>query len=168
MTLLIAAVGATVAAILESSVLTQLMVGGVIKPDLVFALTVAVAMVLGFEDGMVWAVVGGLLLDMLLADRALGSTTLALLLTTGIALLVARVTARTRTLVVAATVLALSFAYQPLMLVLLALTSGVGITRVPFDSFAVIGVMNAVIAMAAAWVARGLMLRYGPAERIDW
>ena len=64
MSLLIAAVGATIAAILETSVLTQLLVAGV-KPDLVLATTIAVAVVLGFEQGLTWAVVGGLLLDLL-------------------------------------------------------------------------------------------------------
>ena len=53
---------------------------------------IAGAMVLGFEEGMVWAFVGGLMLDMLLPERPIGSTTLALLIVSGLALLIARVT----------------------------------------------------------------------------
>jgi hypothetical protein len=51
MSVLAPAVGAVIAAIVESSVLTHLQVGG-LRPDLVFAVGVAVAMVLGFESGM--------------------------------------------------------------------------------------------------------------------
>ena len=72
MSVLAPAVGAVLAAILESSVLTHLQVGSV-RPDLVFAVGVAVAMVLGFESGMTWAFVGGITLDLLLPGRALGS-----------------------------------------------------------------------------------------------
>ena len=79
MSVLAPAVGAVLAAILESSVLTHLQVGGV-APDLVFAVGVAVAMTLGFESGMTWAFVGGVSLDLLVPGRALGSTALTLVL----------------------------------------------------------------------------------------
>ena len=62
MSVLAPAVGAVLAAILESSVLTHLQVGSV-RPDLVFAMGIAVAMVLGFESGMTWAFVGGISLE---------------------------------------------------------------------------------------------------------
>ena len=75
MSVLAPAVGAFLAAVIESSVLTHLQVGS-IRPDLVFAVGIAVAMVLGFESGMTWAFVGGLTLDLLLPGRALGSTAL--------------------------------------------------------------------------------------------
>ena len=79
MSVLAPAVGAVLAAILESSVLSHLEMGN-IKPDLVFAVGVAVAMVLGFESGMTWAFAGGITLDLLMPGRALGSTTLTLIL----------------------------------------------------------------------------------------
>jgi len=167
MSLLVAAVGALLAAIVESSVFTQLPVGSV-KPDLVFALTMAVAMVMGFEDGMVMAFVGGLMLDLLLAERPIGASILTLLVVTGICLLVARATAPPRLVVIAVTTFALSFVYQALLLVLLALTAGVAIASWPLPSFAVIGVLNAAIATLTAWVLRALLLRFGPTERADW
>ena len=84
-------------------------------------------MVAGFEAGMVWAFLGGVMLDMLLPERALGATTLVLLVAIGIALLVARVTDPPRIIVIAGTAFVLSFLYQALLIALLALTAGIGI-----------------------------------------
>jgi rod shape-determining protein MreD len=167
MSLLIAAVGAILAAVVESSVFTQLPIGGV-KPDLLFALTMAVAMVMGFEDGMVMAFTGGLMLDLLLPERPVGSTILTLLVVTGLALLVARATEPPRLMVIAITTFALSFVYQALLLLLLALTAGIAIGAWPLTSFAFIGLLNALVATVAAWVMRAVLLRFGPSERVDW
>jgi hypothetical protein len=52
--------------------------------------------------------------------------------------------------------------------VLLAITAGVGVSGVPAGAFAVIGVMNAAIAVVTAASCRALLLRFGPAERSDW
>src|SRR3954471_24974009 len=124
MGLLSAAVGAIVAAILEVSVLSQLQLGGV-TPELVLAMGIAVAMVAGFEAGMIWAFLGGVMLDMLLPERPLGSTTLVLLVAIGLALLVARVTEPPRIIVIAGTALVLSCMYQAVLLALLAVTAGI-------------------------------------------
>jgi rod shape-determining protein MreD len=167
MSLLIAAVGAVVAAILESSVLTQLLVVGV-KPDLVLALAIGAAMVTGFEEGMLLAFLGGLTLDMLLPERPVGSTTLTLLAVVGLSLLVARATEPTRLILIAGTAFVLTFLFQALLLALLALTAGVGITAIPVTSFALGAVMNALLAVVAGWVTRAFMLRFGPAERAHW
>jgi rod shape-determining protein MreD len=163
---LIAAVGAFVAAIVESSVLTQLAISGV-KPDLVFSIAIAVALVRGFEEGMVWSVVGGLTLDMLVPARPVGATTLTLLVVCGLALIVSRLTAP-RIIVVAITVFGLSFVYQAMLLALLALTTGVGVESISVPSLAVIAVLNTVIGVAAAWVARALTFRFGAADRAQW
>lgn len=167
MGLLIAALGATLAAIVESSVLTQLLIGGV-KPDLVLSLGLAMAMLLGFEHGMVWAVVGGLLLDFLLPERAIGSTTLALLIATGAALLVARLSDAPRLSIIALTVFILTFLYQALLMLLLAVTTGTAIQSVTVIAYAFIALMNAAIAVGATWVVRGLMERFGREGRVAW
>jgi rod shape-determining protein MreD len=163
---LIAAVGAFVAAIVESSVMTQLAIGGV-KPDLVFSITIAVALVQGFEEGMVWSVVGGLTLDMLVPARPVGATTLTLLVVCGLALIVSRLTTP-RMLVVAISVFGLSFVYQAMLLALLALTMGVGVDSISVAAMAVIAVLNTVIGLVAAWVARALTFRFGGADRAEW
>ncbi len=167
MGLLSAAVGAIVAAILEVSVLSQLQLGGV-TPESVLAMGIAVAMVAGFEAGMIWAFLGGMILDMLLPERPLGATTLVLLVATGLALLVARVTEPPRSIVIAATAFVLSFMYQAVLLGLLAVTAGISMPSLPPAQLSVSAVLAAVIAGAAAWVVRSLTLRFGSSERTDW
>ncbi len=167
MGLLSAAVGAIVAAILEVSVLSQLQLAGV-TPELVLAMGIAVAMVAGFEAGMIWAFLGGVMLDMLLPGRALGATTLVLLVAIGIALLVARATDPPRIVVIAATAFALSWFYQAFLIGLLAITAGISIPSLQPTTLTVSAVLAAAIAAATAWVARSLQLRFGASERTDW
>ncbi len=167
MGLLSAAVGAIMAAILEVSVLSQLQLGGV-TPELVLAMGIAVAMVAGFEAGMIWAFLGGVMLDMLLPERPLGATTLVLLVATGLALLMARVMEPPRIIVIAATAFVLSFTYQAALLGLLAVTAGISMPSLQPAQMSVSAVLAAVIAGATAWVVRSLTLRFGSAERTDW
>jgi rod shape-determining protein MreD len=167
MSVLAPAVGAVSAAILESSVLTHLQVGGV-KPDLVFAVGVAVAMVLGFESGMTWAFIGGVTLDLLMPGRALGSTALTLVLTTALALLVARAMWPPRLVVIGATVFGLTFVYQVVLLVLLAMTTGAALAGLSVPGLVVVGIMNIVITILAVIVIRALDLRFGEPERLAW
>jgi rod shape-determining protein MreD len=167
MSVLAPAVGAVLAAILESSVLTQLEMGS-IKPDLVFAVGIAVAMVLGFESGMTWAFVGGLMLDLLMPGRALGATTLTLVLVTAMALVVARAMWPPRLIVIAVTTIALTFVYQILLLGLLTLTADVGFAGLSLGDLMVIGVVNGLIAAISVALLRALDLRFGEPERVAW
>jgi cell shape-determining protein MreD len=167
MSVLAPAVGAFIAAIFESSVLTQLQVGS-IKPDLVFAMGIAVAMVLGFESGMTWAFVGGVTLDLLLPGRAFGSTALALILSTAAALLVARATWPPRLIVIAGTAFALTLAYQVMLLGLLAVTSDVAFAGLSLPDLLLIGLSNSAIAAATVVAVRALDLRFGEPERMAW
>ncbi len=167
MSVLAPAVGAVIAAIVESSVLTHLQVGG-LRPDLVFAVGVAVAMVLGFESGMTWAFVGGLSLDLLLPGRSLGSTALTLVLVTAAALLVARATWPPRLVVIAATTFVFAIAYQVLLLTILALTEDVAFLGLSPADLAVVGLLDAVIATVAAVLVRAVDLRFGEPERLAW
>src|SRR4051812_49924713 len=81
---------ALLAALLETTVLPEIPIVGA-TPDLVLVVAVTATLVLGIEDGLIAAFLGGLLTDMLVAQRPLGAATLALLLVTGIAAAVARV-----------------------------------------------------------------------------
>ena len=86
MTLLFAAIGATVGALLEASLAPELKVGdATLHPVLVLAVIWTVAA--GFERGVVVAFVGGLVLDILLA-RPLGASAFALLVSVGGAMLI--------------------------------------------------------------------------------
>jgi rod shape-determining protein MreD len=167
MSVLAPAVGAVIAAIVESSVLTHLQVGG-LRPDLVFAMGVALAMVLGFESSMTWAFVGGLTLDLLLPGRSLGSTALALVLVTAMALLVARVTWPPRLVVIAATSFGLSLVYQVLLLGLLALTENVAFLGLSVTDLVLVGLLDAAITAVAVVVVRAIDLRFGERERLAW
>jgi len=167
MSVLAPAVGAVIAAIVESSVLTHLQVGG-LRPDLVFAVGVALAMVLGFESGMTWAFVGGLTLDLLLPGRSLGSTALTLVLVTAMALLVARITWPPRLVVIAATSFGLSLVYQVLLLGLLALTENVAFLGLSVTDLVFVGLLDAAITAVAVVVVRAIDLRFGERERLAW
>lgn len=167
MSVLAPAVGAVLAAILESSVLTHLQVGSV-RPDLVFAVGVAVAMVLGFEGGVTWAFVGGLTLDLLLPGRALGATALTLVLLTAVALLVARATWPPRLAIVGGTAFVLTIPYQLMLLALLALTAGVVLAGLSVMDVVLIGILNALVAGVSVLAVRALDLRFGEPERLAW
>ncbi len=167
MSVLAPAVGAVLAAILESSVLTHLQVGGV-KPDLVFAVGVAVAMGLGFESGMTWAFVGGVTLDLLLPGRALGSSALTLVLVTAAALVVARALWPPRLAFVGLTAFGLTFPYQLALLALLAITTSVAFSGLPLPELVLAAALNAVIAVIAVVAVRALDLRFGEPERLAW
>lgn len=166
MSLPVAAIGALLAALLETSVLPELTIGG-LKPDLLLVMAVVVAMVIGFEDGLVWAFVGGLLVDAL-SGRPLGATALALLLVTGMAALIARFTGTPRLLTVSVVTFALGWLFQALLMAILAATAGVGLTRIPLETFLFIAVLDTVVAVVATLAIRTLLRRFGPVERLDW
>ena len=167
MSVLAPAVGAVLVAILESSVLTHLQVGSV-RPDLVFAMGIAVAMVLGFESGGTWAFVGGLSLDLLRPGQVLGSSALTLLLLIGVALLVARVLWPPRLAFVAATAFVLTFGYHLVMQGVDTAVSGSAFAGLSVSELVVIAVLNAFVAGISVPVIRALDLRFGEQERLAW
>jgi rod shape-determining protein MreD len=96
MSLILAAVGAMVAGLLELTVVPHLGVGGAHPhPVLVFGIVWTVAV--GIESGLVWAFAGGLVLDVL-AQRPLGSSAFALLLSIAAASIAANLLSRVRPL----------------------------------------------------------------------
>jgi rod shape-determining protein MreD len=116
MTLLLAAVGATVAALFELTVAPYLKVGDAL-PHFVLVLGIIVTIAVGLEAGLVWAFIGGLALDVL-AQRPLGSTAFALLLCMGGASVVGHVFSRIRpfTPIIATFVLSLLYSLVLFML----------------------------------------------------
>ena len=161
MSLLIAAVGAVLASLLETSVLPELHA----SLDLVLVFALVSAMLLSVEEGLTWAFLGGLTLDLLTpGGRALGSTTLCLLLATGGGLLIARITQPPRVLTVVVTVLALTFLYHALLAVVLAATEGVGLGGFSFTATAVSALLNALLAAICGRLIRALSGRFTPAE----
>jgi rod shape-determining protein MreD len=117
MSSLLAAVGATVAALLESTVVPHLDVGGA-HPHLVLVLGVVWTVAAGVESGLVWAFAGGLALD-ILAQRPLGSSAFALLISLGGAAILARLLSRVRPFSPVPLVFVFSFVNSLLLLVAL-------------------------------------------------
>lgn len=166
MTLLLAAVGATVAALFEITVTTDLRVGAA-QPHLVLVLAVVVTIAFGLETGLVWGFVGGLALDVL-AQRPLGSTPFALLLCVGGASVFAHVLVRLRPLapIVATFILSLVFS-----MILFGLMSAL---RNPIPVNDPVGVLvpgaiyDAIVAGLVGPLTISIRDRRQQAERMDW
>jgi rod shape-determining protein MreD len=122
LTLPFAALGAIVAALLETTVVPEVAIFGV-QANLLLTLAVAATVIMGIEDGLVWAFLGGLLVDMLTPARPIGATTFVLLIVVGIAALGTRFVGQTRAGAVLL-VFAMTWVYYLLMLATLALTEG--------------------------------------------
>lgn len=116
MTLLVAAIAATVAAIVELTITPYLRVGDA-QPHLVFVLAVVWTVAVGLDSGLVWAFVGGLVLDTL-AQRPLGTTAFALLIVVGATGAITRSLARIRPVVAIIATLLLSLVYSMTLLML--------------------------------------------------
>lgn len=116
MTLLVAAIAATVAAILESTITQYLRVGDA-QPHIVFVLAVITTVAAGLDSGLVWAFVGGVTLDTL-AQRPLGSTAFALLIAVGVTSVLARLLARIRPIVTIIATALLSLIYSMTLVLL--------------------------------------------------
>jgi rod shape-determining protein MreD len=116
MTLLVAAIAATVAAIVELTVTPYLRVGDA-QPHLVFVLAVVWTVAVGLDSGLVWAFVGGLALDTL-AQRPLGTTAFALLIVVGATAVLGRSLARIRPVVAIIATLLLSLVYSMTLVLL--------------------------------------------------
>ncbi|HEV7809366.1 MAG TPA: rod shape-determining protein MreD [Candidatus Limnocylindrales bacterium] len=110
MTLLVAAIAATLAAIVESTVTPYLRVGDA-QPHLVFVLTVISTVAVGVDSGLVWAFVGGLALDTV-ALRPLGTTAFALLVAVAATQAIAIPLQRLRPIVAIIAVAILSLVYS--------------------------------------------------------
>jgi rod shape-determining protein MreD len=164
----LAAVGAVLAALLEASVLPELTVAGA-KPDLVLVMAIVAALMVGVEEGLVWAFVGGLMLDLILPDRPLGATILSLLVVTGLAIAATRVAGQNRRLVAVLLVATLTSVYHAVMIGVLAATTGVDPSAVAVSIFIVAAVLNTVLAFVLATIVRWLLLRFSAADtRADW
>ena len=78
----LAAVGAAIAALMEVTVASRIHLADA-QPQIVLVVAVLLTLIIGFEEGMAWAFVGGLFVD-LLAFRPIGSTVFGLLIVVGL------------------------------------------------------------------------------------
>jgi rod shape-determining protein MreD len=163
LTLPFAALGAIVAALIETTVIPDLAIFQV-QANLVLLLAVTATVVMGIEDGLVWAFLGGLLVDMLTPARPIGATVFVLLVMVGLAAAASRFFGQSRVgaLVV---VFGLTFIYHGVLIATLALVEGVAAGS--FDLQLVLGaaVLNMLLAIPFVGLFTLLERRFGPQDR---
>ena len=166
MTLLLAAVGATVTALLELTVGPYLRIGTA-EPHLVLVLGIVVTVAIGLEAGLVWAFVGGLVLDVI-SQRPIGSTSFALLLCVGATSVLAGFFVRLRPVVPIIATLFLSVAYSMIHFIALnALVAPIPVS----DPVALIlpsAVYDTILAALIGPLVISIHDRRANAERMDW
>lgn len=166
MTLLLAAVGATVTALLELTVGPYLRVE-TSQPHLVLVLGVVVTIALGLEAGLAWGFVGGLVLDVL-AQRPLGSTAFAMLLCVGGAYVAGRLVTRLRPVVPIPATFLLSLVYSMSLFVTFnALRATIPVTD-PAGAILPGAVFDALLAGVIGPLAVAVYDRRAQDDRVDW
>lgn len=166
MTLLFSAFGATVAALLESSVVPYIRIADA-QPHLVFVLAVIVTVVGGFDRGLVWAFVGGLLLDVL-TQRPLGVSAFALLLCVGGVAGLGRVLSRARPLLPIIATLLLSLVYSMSLFLTYAALGDTTMRGDPLDLFLPSVVYDVVLAGLLGPLLVAFADRHAEADRVEW
>ena len=169
MTLPFAALAAFVAAVLETSVFAELPLAGA-TVDLVLVCAVVATIVLGVEDGIVLGFIGGLLIDMVVAARPMGAATLALLLTLGVAFVIARALGSGRRVVAIGIVLVLTAVYHFLFILIMSVTANAALTfdQQTFTAILIAAVLNAIVAIPIAGLFGAIERRFGASDRPDW
>ena len=166
MTLLLAAVGATAAALFELSVGPYFRVSST-QPHFVLILGVILTIGLGLEAGLAWGFVGGLVLDVL-AQRPLGATAFALLLAVGAAFVVSRIGARLRPIVTVPATFLLSLLYSMTLFVAFnALRATIPVAD-PAAAILPGAVYDAVLAAVIGPLSIVIHDRRSEEERVDW
>ena len=163
---LLAAVGATAAALVELSLVPYLCIGAAYPhPVLVFGVIWTIA--IGIESGLTWAFVGGIALDSF-ADRPLGVSAFALLVSIGGASLVGRSFVRIRPLAPIIAVPILSLVYS---MILFALLAAIRPPVTPADPVALLmpgAAYDAVLGLVFGPLVVSIRDRRMVEERVDW
>ncbi len=166
MSLALAAVGAALAALIQSTAI-PFAAGGGADLDLVLVLAITWTMVAGLEGGLVWALVGGLIVDVLLM-RPLGLTALLLTLAVGAAWLMSRVAARAIYPGIVIAILVLAPVVSVVTVVALGALTGVS-GGDPFDDAFSAAIVNGLLGALVAALGVAIHRRFRPApERVDW
>ena len=167
LTLPFAALGALIAALIDTTVVPELPIAGA-TPDIVLLFTVVATMLMQPEDGLVWATVGGLLLDILTPARPLGATTLALLLVVGLAIVANRALGQRRRITAVVGVFILSWLFHAALLLVLVIVEGVSPGTFQPRLVLIAAVLNTILAVPVAVGVSALGRRFAFAERADW
>ncbi len=168
MSLVLAAVGAAVAALIQSTVL-PFGAAGAGGLDLVLVIAIVWTMALGLEGGLVWAFLGGLVIDVLLM-RPLGLTAFIDLLAVGAAWVIGRVFVRALYPVIVVTVAILAAVTISLTALLYQALRDVPGGADPMAGIVRSTILATIFAALAAPPALAFARRTGveEAERVDW
>ena len=166
MTLFVAAIGATVTAIVELTVGPYIRVGNA-QPHLVFVFAIVWTFAVGLESGLVWAFVGGMALDVM-AQRPLGTSSFALIIVVGLAAAIAHLFTRWRALVVVPAVAILSLLYSMTLFLLLGALGSSGPAQDPIGTLMPSVAYDAIVAVIVGPLAIAVHDRYVGEERVDW
>ena len=161
----LAAVGAAIAALMEVTVASRIHLADA-QPQIVFVIAILLTLIIGFEEGMTWAFVGGLFVD-LLTLRPLGSTVFGLLVVVGLAAAVSPILARIRF----ATPLVGIIVFTPVFIVLSTVT--IGLLRPPPPALRVSNVaaamlINVTFGALVAPLFIAVRRRWEQKERLSW
>ena len=166
MSLFVAAIGATVTAIFELTVGPYLRVGDA-QPHIVLIFAVIWTIATGLESGLVWAFVGGVVLDAL-AQRPLGSSSFALIICVGLAAAFGRVSMRFRPIAVVPAVAILSFVYSMTLFVLLGALGSSIASPSPVTTILPGIAYDGLVGVLAGPLLVAVHDRYADEERVDW
>jgi rod shape-determining protein MreD len=166
MSLLLAAVGAIVAGLLELTIGSYLRVGDA-QPHFVLVFGVIWTIAAGLDAALVWAFAGGLLLDVL-APRPIGSSAFSLLIALSLAGLAARPLSRIRPLAPIPLVPVLSVVNSLLLLVTFGALQSPIAAPDPVGSVIPSAVYDAIIAIVAGPLIVAIHDRATEQERITW
>ena len=160
-----AAVGAGMAALLESTIVSRYqIVGAQLQISLVFV--IAATIIFGFEEGIAWAFVGGLCLDFF-AMRPLGSSVFVLLVAVALVMVSEPLLSRSR---YAGCVIATLFV-TPIFLIVSDITTGLLRSSAPplhLTGLVAAGLANAGVAAVLSLLLIGIKRRAENRERVLW
>jgi rod shape-determining protein MreD len=156
----------SVLALLQSTLLPHLRVLGV-QPDLVLLTVVAWSLLRGAEEGMLWALIGGLALDTLSSAR-LGVNTLPLLLISFLAGLWQRGIVRLDVLVPFLAIPVATVVYQGAMVALLKLLGWPGTWSASFQHSILPATLINTLLMPVVYVLMRGLHRRTHDESIEW
>lgn len=160
-----AAVGAAVAALMEVTVASRIHLADA-QPQIVLVIAVLLTLIIGFEEGMAWAFVGGLFIDML-KFRPLGSTVFGLLVVVGLAAAISPVLARVRF----ARPLIGVIVFTPVFIVLTTVTTGLLSPPAPalvLSNVLATALANVIFGALVAPLFAAVRRRWEQRERLSW
>ncbi len=166
MQLLIAAALSVVAALAEFTIVPYMKIGDAV-PHVVLVFGVVWVIAGTLEAALVWALVGGLALDVL-GQRPLGSSAFAMLIAIGLASVIGGFLDRVR---IVAPIIATAIAspvYSMLLLVATTALTAATISSAALDTIVPSAVYDTVLAAAVGPLTVAVVMRRRAAERPDW